>query len=342
MIKFGIVGPGGIARVHARAIKEIREARLVGVYGHREESVRKFAKEFGISWHTDFDEFLHNIDALSVCTPHNVRSELILPAAAAGKHVLVEKPLAITLEEADRIISACEENHVKLGVVFQSRFADDVQSVKKALSGSLLGKLIFISGYVKWYRKPEYYSRWHGKWSTEGGGVLINQAIHVIDLVRWLGGEVTDVVAFTDHLFQKIEVEDIAIVMLRFSSGALGSIEASTATYPGYPMRLEIHTTLGTLKIEENELVAVDLKDPRLAESLFPHVGKRSFFSGSSNPLAIDVLPHKRQISDFVDAILNDRSPSINGLEGRKALEIVIKAYESARSYKIGGLHENT
>ena len=340
MIRFGIAGPGGIARFHARAMKEIQEVNLVGVYGHRQESTRRFAEEFGIAWYTDFDDFLSNVDAVSICTPHNVRLDLILPAAAAGKHILVEKPLAISLEEADRIIEVCDKNHVKLGVIFQSRFMDDIQSIKRAISEGQLGRLFLISGYVKWYREPKYYTRWHGRWSTEGGGVLINQAIHAVDLIRWLSGKVESIAAFTDHIFHKIEVEDIAEVILKFNSGALGSIEASTATYPGYPMRLEIHTELGTLKVVENELVAADLTRPELVTSLFPRMGRKTSFSGSSNPLAINIMPHKRQIKDFIDAILNDRAPLVDGIEARKSLEIVINAYRSARERRIINLHE--
>ena len=338
IVKFGIAGPGGIARVHARALKEIPEAELVGVYGHRKESSCKFAEEFGIPWYTDLDEFISdtNLDAVSICTPHHVRSELAIPIAHARKHILIEKPLAISLEEADKIIGVCRDSNVKLGVIFQSRFADDVQRLKWAIDEGRLGKLMLISGYVKWYRAPEYYNnRWHGKLSTEGGGALINQAIHIIDLIRWIGGEVESVVAFIDHLLHDIEVEDVAEMLLKFSSGALGSIEAGTALYPGYPMRLEVHTTMGTVTLEENEITNADLKIPGLSHGLFPHIGRRSTITGSFDPLAVDVLLHKRQISDFINAIVNDETPMVDGIEGRKSLELVIKAYESAKESEI-------
>ncbi len=333
-VRIGIAGPGGVARTHALAIKGIPEAQLTAVYSHREESARRFAKEFGIPWFTDFSRFLEHIDVLDLCTPHHVRSELILPAATKGKHILVEKPLAISLEEADEIIKVCNEAKVKLGVIFQSRFEEDIQLLNNYLKEGKLGKPLAFSGYVKWYRDPEYYTGWHGKQATEGGGVLINQAIHMLDLIRWLGGEVTDVIAMTARLLHHIEVEDTTFIILRFDSGAVGSLEASTALYPGYPMRLEVHTDLGTVILEENEVIQVDLREQGLVTSLFPSIGKKTSFVRTASPTEIKILPHQRQIQDFVRAILEDKRPAVDGYEARKTLELVLEIYKKAKRFE--------
>ncbi len=327
-LRVGIAGPGGVARVHARALRDVPGASLVAVYGHREASVVRFADEFEVPGYTALDRFLEAVDAVIVCTPHYVRAEIVLPAVEAGKHVLVEKPLATSLEEADLLIRAARERGVKLGVVFQSRFEDDVQTLVSVLRSGRLGRLLYLSGYVKWYREPRYYTRWHGRWATEGGGALMTQAIHMLDLLRWIGGKPVRVVAMCESLRHDIEVEDTLVMAIEFRSGVIAALEASTALRPGYPMRLEVHTTTGTVVLEENELVRLDVQE---VSNLFPSVGRKTNFERSSSPTELKLEPHRRQIEDFIHAVFENRDPAVTGEDARETLGLVLAAYASAR-----------
>ena len=317
-----------MARVHAEALRGVPGASLTAVYGHRESSVRRFVDEFGISGYTALDRFLEAVDAVIVCTPHHVRSEIMLPAVEEGKHVLVEKPLATSMEEADLLIREARRKGVKLGVIFQSRFEDDIKALVNALESGRLGRLLYLSGYVKWYREPGYYTRWHGLWATEGGGVLMTQAIHMLDLLRWIGGKPVRVFAVAGNIRHDIEVEDTLVMTVEFRSEVIATLEASTAIRPGYPMRLEVHTTAGTLVLEENELVRLDIPE---VPDIFPSVGRKTAFERSPSPSDLKIEPHRRQIEDFVRAVWEDRDPAVTGEDARETLRLVLAAYASAR-----------
>ncbi len=332
-IKFAIAGPGGVARIHARAISEIGDAELSLVYSHRKENAKKFGEEFNIPYTTNYQEVLESdVDVVDICTPHNIRLELIEPALFVGKNILCEKPLSITPEEGRKIIDLTQKTNRKFQVVFQSRFSPSIQKVKKFIDSGGLGKLILITSYVKWYRPPEYYTRWHGRWETEGGGVLINQAIHDIDLMLYLGGDVKEVALFSEHLFHNIEVEDTAVGILRYQMGHLGDIIATTSLYPGYPKSLEIHGENGSIFIKEGRLERVDLKEQIPGA---PTPKKEEIKSGSSDPLNIDIQGHKAAIIDLIEAIKKDSSPMIPPEEGIRSVILVNALYRSQKERKI-------
>ncbi|MDQ3010650.1 MAG: Gfo/Idh/MocA family oxidoreductase, partial [Acidobacteriota bacterium] len=236
-IGFGVVGGGMIGAVQAAAIQQIKGARLLAVCGRDKARTMEFAARFSAVGYTDYDAFLKTLglQVVNICTPSGTHAELGIKAAEAGKHVLVEKPIEINLQQADALIAACGRAGVKLGVIFQSRFLPAVQRIKRAIDEGRLGKLMIGDAYVKWYRAPEYYARgsWHGTLAADGGGALINQAIHTVDLLRWMMGPVETAFAMKSAMrYPHIEAEDTLVGSVRFQSGALGVIQAATSALP--------------------------------------------------------------------------------------------------------------
>jgi predicted dehydrogenase len=329
-IGFGIAGCGMIGRVQAEAIQSIAGARLIAVCGRDEKRTAEFAAKFEVAPYTDYDRFLGHpgLQIVNICTPSGLHAEQGIKAARAGKHVLVEKPIETTLEKADALIEACDEAGVKLGVIFQSRFLPAVQKIKRAIDEGRLGRLMIGDAYVKWYRAPEYYAEgsWHGTMALDGGGALINQAIHTVDLLRWMMGPVETVFAMKSALrYPHIEAEDTLFASLRFQNGALGVIEAATSVKPGFKRRLEISGERGTVILDGDAIScwAID------GESEDPGGGEQ-ITDGSANPAAISNEGHRRQIKDMMRAVIEDRAPVVDGREGRKSLELVTALYRSA------------
>ena len=258
---FGIIGCGMIAGFHARALAEIRGAKLIGCYDAVEAAAERLAVEQGCRVYAEIDDLLADskIDVVTICTPSGAHMEPALAAAAAGKHVIVEKPLEITLRRCDRIIEACRKHRVLLSTIFPSRFHASSLALKKAVDQKRFGKLTMGDAYVKWFRTQEYYDSgaWRGTWKLDGGGALMNQAIHSVDLLTWLMGPVVEIRAQTATLaHRRIDVEDTAVATLKFKSGALGVLEATTAAWPGYLKRIEIHGSEGSAVLEEEDLKA--------------------------------------------------------------------------------------
>jgi len=332
MYGFAIVGCGMIAGFHARAIDSIPDAELRAVVSRSRSSAQKLADEWGVEVVEDFQELLKrdDIDVVSFTVPSGAKMEMAVEAAEAGKHLVLEKPIEVTLERADKIISAVRRSGVKATVIFQSRFADVYRELKRALDNGALGKLIEGDCYVKWYRPQEYYSSsdWKGTWKYDGGGALINQSIHGVDLLRWLMGPADQVFAYAGCLNHTgIEVEDTAAAVVKFRNGAFGVIQGATSFYPGFAKRLELHGTKGTAFIEEDRLKFWETMD----NSEPPVPISASSKGGASDPAAISFEGHARQIEDLCRSIKEDREPLINGEEGRKALELVLAIYQSAR-----------
>ena len=333
-IGFGIVGGGMIGAVQAAAIQQISGAKLLAVCGRDENKAAEFAAKFGCAIYTDYDKFLQHpgLQIVKICTPSGTHAELGVRPAEAGKHVLVEKPIEINLEQADAVIAACDKAGVKLGVIFQSRFLPAVQRIKQAIDEGRLGKLMLGDALVKWYRAPEYYApgSWRGTLKMDGGGALINQAIHTIDLLCWMMGPVESAFAMKAALrYPHIEAEDTLVGTVKFQNGALGVVQAATSAKPGFKRRLEISGERGSIILDGDAISvwAIDGEDANLGEA-------EQLTDGSANPAAISNEGHRRQIEDMMHAVIENRPPMIDGREGRKSLELVVALYAAANEDK--------
>ncbi len=337
-IGFGMIGCGVIAPFHAKGIEETPDAELVAACDANEDAAKKFSAEHNnIPYYADPNEMLRRDDvrAVCICTPSGMHSEQAVAAARAKKHVLCEKPLDITLPKIDRMIAACKEEGVKLGGIFQRRTYPASIQVRDAVRGGLLGKMVLGDIYQKFYRSPEYYlsGAWRGTWEMDGGGALMNQGVHGIDLLLWIMGDVKSVVAKADHLVRHIEVEDTVAAIVTFESGSFGVIEGATSCNPGEPARFELHGEKGTIILTDAGIRrwAVSKDDKHLAEDdeIAPQEER---VHGVSDPKAISTEGHIALIRDFVEAIQNDRKPMVSPQSARKPVELILAIYESART----------
>ncbi len=341
-IGFAIVGTGSIASVHAMAIDGIPEATLVAVYSRNYTKAKTFANTYQTAAFSELEELLKlsEIDVVCICTPSGFHAVPALQAIEAGKHCLIEKPLEVTLEKCDAIIALAREKAVTVGVVFPSRLYEESKQLKLAIDQGRFGRLALGSAYVKWSRTPEYYNetKWRGTNDMDGGGALMNQAIHTVDMLQWLMGEVEFVQAFTTNIRHlEIEVEDTVVANLKFKNGALGSIECSTALYPGVYKKLEIMGTNGSVIIEDNRMTKWDFDKEKTEDKdvVLKLCDTTSVDGGVSNPLNISTIGHQQQLQDFIDAISFGQQPLVNAEEGRKSVAIILAIYESARTGKI-------
>ena len=337
---FGIIGCGMIAGFHSKAIAAAG-GELIGCYDTFPQAAEKLAKENGATPYQDLKEMLANpaIDIVTIGTPSGAHLDPAVMAAQAGKHVIVEKPLEVTPGRCDQIIDACARAGVTLSTIFPSRFHPSSIQLKKAIEGNRFGKLTLGDAIVKWYRTQQYYDsgNWRGTWALDGGGALMNQAIHSVDLLLWLMGPVAELTAITGLLaHERIEVEDTAVASLRFKNGALGTIEATTAAYPGYLKRIEVHGTAGSAVIEEEDIIKWDFAQPQEEDAaiLESMAGKLSGGGGAADPAAISYKPHAKQFADVMRAIETGSKPLIDGLEGRRSVEVITGIYESAKTGK--------
>ncbi|PHN05713.1 Gfo/Idh/MocA family protein [Flavilitoribacter nigricans] len=333
-IGIGIIGTGSIAGVHVQSVKELENCQLLGLASSSRERAKAAAEKYGVRVYEDYRNLLKNndIQAVIICTHSGNHLEPTLAAAEAGKHVLVEKPLEVSLKRADQMIDACREAGVKLGCIFQNRFSPDYQRLKEAVTSGALGKLNLGNAYIKWYRAPEYYrtSDWKGTIKGDGGAALINQGIHTIDLLLDIMGDAASVFGKVRTVKHDIEGEDLGVGLVTFQSGALGTIEGSTAITPGYPERLEVFGEKGSVILEAGKIISWQLGDDEPQDE--PQTAGNG--SGASDPTAIGHALHKAQINDFVEAIRENREPAITGLSGRKSLELILKIYESSKRGK--------
>ena len=341
-IGFGIIGCGNIGPVHAAALAEAKGAKLVAVSDVAEKSAKALAGKYGATAYTDYREMLKRPDlqVVNLCVPSGMRGEIGAVCAAAGKHIIAEKPLEISTKRIDALIAAAAKAKVKLACVFQSRFGTGSQLVHQAIRDNRFGRLVLGDAYIKWFRSQEYYDggAWRGTRKMDGGGALMNQGIHQIDLLLWFMGPVKWVKAETRLLAHKgLEVEDLACAMIEFKSGAMGMIEGSTAIWPGHPARVEIHGSEGSAILEDGELRFWEFKnkvksDARIRAAIAKEDGPGA---GAGDPLAnVSCEGHKRQIEDFVKAVREDRSPLVDGEEGRRAVALIEAIYKSAASGK--------
>jgi UDP-N-acetyl-2-amino-2-deoxyglucuronate dehydrogenase len=335
-LKFGVVGTGvGSSFISGAASELAKEGilELTGVVARNKAKTEEFARKYGFknAYSNIYDMISsEKPDIIAVSAPHYVHFQIALEAIESGINVLVDKPMAINLREADELIRRAEVKGVKLGVILQSRFDDSFSFVKSLADKGALGRLIMGEAIVEWYRTEEYYasSSWRGRWATEGGGALINQAIHTIDLLLWIMGEPESVWAKVSTVGHNIEVEDLAAAVVKFRNGALGVIQASTATYPGLPTRLEIHGLKGTVIVEGDEVKFMKLAEE--ISGLKPPVKRTEGLKSWERPEAVPIENHKRLLRDFVNAVLEDRKPRVDGYEGRRSLEVIRAIYLSS------------
>lgn len=327
-MKVGIIGTGAIARMHAKAYRNIG-FRLVSCTNTTPARGRHFAAETGAEFVSTDEELCRraDIDFVDVCMFPAYRLRAVELCAAHHKHVLVQKPMAVDLGTAERMVATARDAGIQLGVVSQHRFDDSILFLKRALGAGRLGRIIQTDAYVKWYRSSEYYSRpIKGSWHVEGGGALITQAIHQVDLLLHLIGTVDEVMAMWQlGGTHAIESEDSVSALLRYASGAIGVIQASTSLWPGYPERIEIHGTKGTAIVTGDQLTAWDVRD----DTGEPAPIAQNASSGASDPMAISLTPFERQFLDFGEACREGRAPACSGEDGYRALELVRAIYTS-------------
>jgi len=327
---FGIVGCGVIAATHAEAIDAIGGARLVAVTDADAGRAAAFARSRGCAAEPDLAALVSrpDVDVICVCVPSGLHAQVGVEAAAAGKHLVIEKPMDVTLEAADRLIAAARDAGVRMTVISQHRFDPGPAELRRLLDGNALGRLVLGEAATKWHRPQEYYdsAAWRGTWALDGGS-LLNQGIHYADLLRWCMGPVAGVTAQFATRAHRVETEDIAVAALTFASGALGTIVTSTAAFPGSAQRLEITGTEGTVVIE----------DGRITRRALAAEGPEGGGTAAADPVAaadaaaIGASAHAAQVADLLAAIEERREPSVTGQDGRAALELACAVYESAR-----------
>ena len=331
MLSIGLLGAGNISETHGRAAQAIPGVKISAVLGTTREKAARLADPVGAAAYDDLDRFLDHkpMDLVAIGTPSGVHAEQAMAAVNRGLHVLVEKPVDISTKRVDALIEAADRGRVKVGVFFQDRLKPDVVRLKDLVDSGKLGSPVLGSAHVKWYRAPEYYqnSRWRGTWALDGGGALMNQGIHTVDVLQWLMGPVARVSARTAARLHKIEVEDTAVAILEFTSGALGILESTTSVYPGYPRRVEITGSEGTAILDGDTLVSVDLRNAPDAA-----VSKAATATASSfTPVVADASAHQRILEDFIAAIKSDRQPVCDVRAGRASVALVEAIYTASR-----------
>jgi predicted dehydrogenase len=335
---FGFIGAGAIANFHARAVAAAQGARAIGVASRRRSTAEAFAKEHGLGFATDSVQELlaqPGLDAVCITTPSAMHLEPALAAIRAGKHLMIEKPLDSTVEGTDHILAEADKAGVRVGSIFQARFGDAARQVKAAADAGRFGRMVLASCYVKWNRTAEYYTGWKGKLSEDGGGVIINQAIHGIDLLQWFAGMPVEVFAWATQRVHRIESEDTCVAALKFGSGAFGTIEGTTATWPGWSRRIELCGEQGSVLMEDDDITRWDFRVARPGDDKIRALRDAAMGSGAAAPMNIKMEGHQRQIQDFIDGIREQRPFFIEGREARQAVVLVRAIYDSAASGQV-------
>ena len=345
---FAIVGCGAIGTFHAKQLRHVDRARLVAVCAPRLEAAQRLAEQFHCKAYASLEAMLQDeaIDIVNICTPSSLHGEQAIACAKAKKHVITEKPMDITLEKANLMIEAFRSSGTRLSVISQHRLDGSVSKVKRLIDNGMFGNLVMGNGAVNWYRSQTYYdsSNWRGTWQGDGGGALMNQGIHAVDVLQYLMGPVKSVFAYCETLgHERIEVEDAAAAVLKFANGAIGTIVGTTAAFPGLSTRIEIFGTKGSAVIEDDILVYCQYQKPgsdnpeqliNESEHANDQAGK-----GAANPMTIDGQSHVMQFNDMIQAIEEQREPLVNGMEGRKPLEVITAIYQSNQSGGVIELH---
>lgn len=331
---FAVIGCGGISNLHIKQIQSIPNAKLIAVADEVEAKAKEYGELYDVDWYVGYNEMLKrdDIDIVNIVTPSGLHSKIAIDVAKSGKHVIVEKPIDVTLEKANEMLRVCKESNVKLTVIFQHRFDAATRKINNEIKEGKFGELIMGQASIHWYRSQAYYDSgaWRGTWELDGGGVLMNQSIHTIDLLQLFMGPVESVFAHTaTKAHERIEVEDVAVATIKFKSGALGTITATTAAFPGLSTRIDIFGTKATAIIQDDKLTHCYYIEEN-NNDLIP----RDNTENIAETLILEnhqENAHRLQFLDMMDAIKNDREPEVNGLEGIKSLEIILAIYKSAQ-----------
>ena len=344
-VRFGIIGCGAICGTHAQAFGNIEGAKLEAVYDVVHEKACAAGDKFGVPAARSLKALLDKVDAVCLCVPSGLHASIGIKAARAGKHVVCEKPIDVSLRAAQRLVDAARESGVKLTVISQHRFANDIRRLREAAQEGGLGRLIEGDAYIKWYRTQAYYDSgdWRGTWALDGGGCLMNQGVHYVDMLQWVMGGVKSVQAAVRTAAHKIEVEDVATALVEFKNGAIGVIQGSTSFFPGLAERLEVHGTHGSIIVEGDRLklwevnAAEDDGSPygrgvkaQPTPNLHTH-GAPAEKTGASDPSALWMEQHRLQLEDFTRAIIDRRDPFITGEEALEPLKVILAIYRSAK-----------
>ncbi|MEO8206100.1 MAG: Gfo/Idh/MocA family oxidoreductase [Chthoniobacterales bacterium] len=338
-VGFAIVGLGSIADFHAAAVEHAAGAKLVAVYSRSQEKCAKFAEEHNAAACSTLEELLarEDVEVVMIATPSGAHADIAIQAMKEGKHVLCEKPLDVTLEKIDAVLKTAQETNRIAAAIFQSRFGETALALKAAVDAGRFGKLAICSAYIKWWRSQEYYasSNWRGTWALDGGGALMNQGIHAVDLLQWLVCMPTEVSAYISTVgHDGLEVEDTAVASLRFKDGAVGVIEGSTACYPGTAKRIEICGTDGYVILEDDNVIRWEFRnaEPNDEEIRKPKEGVIG--GGAADPRAISFQGHQLQIENLVQAIRSGEKVAIPASEARNAVQLILGIYESSKTGK--------
>ncbi len=345
-LRFGIVGCGVIGPTHAEAIAHLPEATLVSMADAKLEQAQSLAQKYQASAYASLQEMLasEQLDVVNICTPSGMHGEHACQAMQAGCHVIVEKPMEITRQRLDEMLRVQQETGRKLAVISQHRFDEATMKIHALVEEKAFGRLVLGNAIVPWWRSQQYYDSgaWRGTWELDGGGILMNQSIHSIDVLQWLMGPVKSIYAYTDTLAHRMETEDVAVAVLRFANGALGTISATTGAYPGVTTQIQICGDQGSAVIENDKLAFLSLaRDAQ--EEVGPYGSKSTTLTATSttqqsgtasNPAALAATTHMLQIADMIRAIRENGQPLVDGNAARHPVDIILGVYESARTRK--------
>ena len=333
-LNVGIVGAGLAGRLHAKILEDVSSAQVVGVYNRSEAAGRQLAEKYDAEYHGNYSELLDQVDldVVSICTPNSLHKQFALPAAEGGTDLVVEKPLEVNTEKCRDIVEAARNFQVKLAVIFQNRFTDVAQALKKAVEEERFGTIVHADASIKWFRPAQYYREgWQSDPELAGGGALMTQGIHTIDLMQWMMPEVEEIWGRVRTLHHDVEVEDMAVANLTFTNGATGIIQASTAIYPGVDERLGIYGTEGTVELAGNRVETWKFEDERKEDEEYRSLGAGDTSGGASDPSGISPEYHSRQFEQIVRDFQREKDHSVDGIEGTKSVEIIEAIYESSR-----------
>ncbi len=330
IVNFGIVGCGHIAQKHVKALEQNANARLAAACDSDQERMISFAEKYGISSYENYDDFLKDseVEAVIICTPSGLHAAMGEKAVHAGKHILLEKPFVLDIDQGKNLVELCKSKGVKLGVVHPNRVKAVVRALREAVSGGWFGKITHASAVLRWNRTPEYFNSaaWRGTRDLDGG-ILFNQAIHNIDLINWLLGPVDEVFAYGATQLHNVEYEDVCVCTLKLKSGALGIIEAAVTLYPeNLEESIAVFGSHGTAVLGGKSL-------SKIKEWKFSRfTGAEAKIQAEQLNNDLNLAGHEEVIEDFIKAITRDQEPLVSGEEAMKTLHLVKAIYQSIKT----------